>query len=459
MNEKFYRVVCSPINLIILVKKLSLEEEKRIYLSTKRKIAKLKEPITIDSYQRFIIKTLLQSPTTFFDKIELEEGTSEENILGAVYDSITQIYPALDLNMVCGDLNQGVFFGDLQDVLSSFLDEQLKDSEVSLTSPLPSMIKNPSNISSLDDIIKLKSFLKRRLIGQDKAIDIVIDHMKLVATNLSSYSSLFFIGPTGVGKTELARLLGRRFSGNFFKINCAEYASQHEYSKLIGSPPGYVGHSDKSLLAEKAEKSNRWVFLFDEVEKAHSKFFDFLLSMLDEGTVTDNMGKTLDFSESIFIFTSNQGVSDLDNAGNKLGFGDNSLSDKEMKNFLKGSLKKAFSPEFMNRIDSFVYFNSLSRDDVKKIASLSLTGIPVKKLKCLVDYIVANSFSEEYGARNIKRFIKNNVAVSVADKILSKMVPAKRGQLYTPKIVGGKLHIVDTIPYEGQKVDSVASGI
>ena len=290
MNEKFYRVVCSPINLIILVKKLSLEEEKRIYLSTKKKIAKLKEPITIDSYQRFIIKTLLQSPTTFFDKIELEEGTSEENILGAVYDSITQIYPALDLNMVCGDLNQGVFFGDLQDVLSSFLDEQLKDSEVSLTSPLPSMIKNPSNISSLDDIIKLKSFLKRRLIGQDKAIDIVIDHMKLVATNLSSYSSLFFIGPTGVGKTELARLLGRRFSGNFFKINCAEYASQHEYSKLIGSPPGYVGHSDKSLLAEKAEKSNRWVFLFDEVEKAHSKFFDFLLSMLDEGTVTDNMG-------------------------------------------------------------------------------------------------------------------------------------------------------------------------
>ena len=111
-------------------------------------------------------------------------------------------------------------------------------------------------------------------------------------------------------------------------------------------------------------------------------------------------------------------------------------------------MKKTFSPEFMNRIDSFVYFNSLTKSDVKKIASLSLAGIPIKKIKCLIDYIVDNSFSKEYGARNIQRFIKNNVSIKVADQILNKRVPKKDGDLYTPKIVKGEVTIVDTKKYQ-----------
>jgi ATP-dependent Clp protease ATP-binding subunit ClpC len=208
-------------------------------------------------------------------------------------------------------------------------------------------------------------------------------------------------------------------------------------------------------LAEKAEKSDSWVFLFDEIEKAHHRFYDFLLSLLDEGTCTDNMGRTLDFTNSIFIFTSNAGVSSI-KGDSKLGFGDTVETYEGSKDKVEKAIKTQFSPEFMNRIDAFIFFNSLKKKDLKKIASLSLVGIPIKRLKSLLDFIVDNSYSEEYGARNINRFIKNNVALKIADEILKKNVPKKKGNLYTPKIVDNELVIVDTKKY-GE--DSITSGI
>ena len=141
--------------------------------------------------------------------------------------------------------------------------------------------------------------------------------------------------------------IGNKYSGKFWKINCAEYAQQHEYAKLIGSPPGYVGHSERSLMAEKAEESNRWVILFDEIEKAHPKFYDFLLSVLDDGTATDNMGRVLDFSESIFIFTSNQGIKDL-KLGKTVGFGNETVTVDKSKEEITQSVKSKFPAEFMN---------------------------------------------------------------------------------------------------------------
>ena len=302
-------------------------------------------------------------------------------------------------------------------------------------------------LTDLKDLEYFSKYLKKNIIGQDEAVESVIDSLKLIVAGLSKTASFFFVGPTGVGKTQLGRLLGKKYSGNFMKINCAEYSGGHEYAKLIGSPPGYVGHSDQSLLAEKAEKSNRWVFLFDEIEKAHPKFYDFLLSMLDDGTVTDNMGKVLDFSESIFIFTSNQGMHGL-KFGPTMGFGDEELHYKDVKDKIRDSVKKHFSPEFLNRLDHFVNFNALSKEDVRKIVSLELKGVPVRRHRTLVDYIIENSFSEEYGARNIQRFIKTDVMVKVAQAILERKVPKKRGSLYTPKIIDDELHIVDTIDYE-----------
>jgi len=447
-NEDFYRLVCEPINTIILVKKLSRSDEKKMYFSTKGKLSDLKEPISIESYQKFLIKALLKEPNKFFESLDEDNST---DVTRAIYESIIDIYPSLNLHIVCGDLNQGIFLGDIEDAIGTFLKDHLGDEP----SAQPQRFKGGSNLNTLSDINKLEKHLKRNLIGQNSAIDQVINATKLIATNLADHSSFFFVGPTGVGKTELARLLGDKYSGNFFKINCAEYASQHEYAKLIGSPPGYVGHTDKSLLAEKAEKSDSWVFLFDEIEKAHHRFYDFLLSLLDEGTCTDNMGRTLDFTNSIFIFTSNAGVSSI-KGDSKLGFGDTVETYEGSKDKVEKAIKTQFSPEFMNRIDAFIFFNSLKKKDLKKIASLSLVGIPIKRLKSLLDFIVDNSYSEEYGARNINRFIKNNVALKIADEILKKNVPKKKGNLYTPKIVDNELVIVDTKKY-GE--DSITSGI
>ena len=292
-------------------------------------------------------------------------------------------------------------------------------------------------IKTLSDVTSLRKFLIKNLIGQEEAIESMTNSIKLIASGLYKSASFFFIGPTGVGKTELARLVGKKYSGNFWKINCAEYASSHEYAKLIGSPPGYVGHTDKSIMAERAEKSNRWVILFDEIEKAHHKFYDFLLSILDDGTCTDNMGRVLDFSESIFIFNSNQGVSDL-HVGKKLGFSGEDISVSSSKQEIKESVKKKFPAEFMNRIDNYIFFNTLCRDNVRKIASLALQNLPLKKHKSLLNYIVDHGYSEEYGARNIKRFVKNEIAIVIAEALLTKKLPQKTGDMYTPKIVKGQ---------------------
>jgi hypothetical protein len=295
MTENF-KIPCKSLNCILLVNRFDLEEEKDLYIKVKEKISTADEPIDISGYMEFIINTFLASPSTFFKKVS--KG-SKPDVIKAVYDCIIEIYPPFQLEFLCNDLNQGVFAAGMREIFLQTLAEVHQehfDEEESF---------GRVGFASLKDLTRLEKYLKKSVVGQENAVDSVVDSLKLMAAGLSKTASFFFVGPTGVGKTHLARIIGKKYSGNFMKINCAEYSGGHEYAKLIGSPPGYVGHTDKSLLAEKAEKSNRWVFLFDEIEKAHPKFYDFLLSLLDDGSVTDNMGKVLDFSESIFIFTSN----------------------------------------------------------------------------------------------------------------------------------------------------------
>ena len=433
-KNKYYKVICDEINLVLLIRKLSAKQEQDNYDAIKKKINGLKASLSIESYMAHIIKSFLHNSDQFFNNLPEEE---EEHlaILKAVYQSIIEAYPPFDLNFICADINNGTFLEDLQKVLGTFSPEGAFEEASNLKNSIKS-------INNLNDIQGLDKFLKRKLIGQDQAISSVVESIKLIASGLYDNASFFFIGPTGVGKTELARLLGKRYSSNFWKINCAEYSASHEYSKLIGSPPGYVGHSEKSLMAEKAQQSNRWVILFDEIEKAHSKFYDFLLSLLDDGTCTDNMGRVLDFSESIFIFTSNQGISDV-KVGKKLGFSSDYVSVSSSKEEVTASVKDNFPVEFMNRIDNYIFFNTLSQDDLRKIATLSLSNVPIKRHKALLDYVVKNGYSEEYGARNIKRFIKNKVAPVVAQSLLERRLPKKKGDLYTPKIKDNKLFLTN----------------
>ena len=201
------------------------------------------------------------------------------------------------------------------------------------------------------------------------------------------------------------------------KINCGEYSNSHEYAKLIGSPPGYIGHNEKGILSERAEKSNEWVIVFDEIEKAHDKLFDLLLNLMDEGTITDSHGTELDFTNSLLLFTSNIGLKEYVGK-NSLGFGETQLTYENSKSAIEDAYKDKFSPEFRNRLDSVIYFNALNKDDAEKIVRLQLKALPIRVTKKLVNFVTENAFSEEYGARNIKRFIKNNISIKIADEIL-----------------------------------------
>ena len=435
--NKNYKVVSEELNLVLFIKGYSLEEEKKLYASIREKIETAEQPISIESYKEFIAKKFLVESDGFFNSTSDDEEVRLQQI-DSVYDAIVGIYPPFSLDFVCQDLNTDTFFASTGKGILKNLKEHMRGGLAEQAS---------ISLSSIEDIKELESYLKSNIVGQRGAIESIMKALKLMASGLAKHSSFLFVGPTGVGKTQLGKLLGEQFSGNFYKVNCAEYAGGHEYAKLIGSPPGYVGHTDKSLLAEKAEQSNRWVFLFDEIEKAHHKLYDFLLSLLDEGTCTDNMGVTLDFSESIFIFTSNQGLGEIKR--NSVGFiKEKEITSEVSSEIIKESVRRHFSPEFLNRLDETVLFTSLSKHEVKEITSLQLDLVPIIKTKPLIDFVVENGYSQEYGARNIQRFIKNNVAIKVADQILNKRVPKEDGDLYTPKIVRGEVTIVNTKKYK-----------
>jgi len=441
-----YKVVCPILDIILLIKKYTPTELEVVHKLLKAKINLAKTPIQVASYVEFLIKYFVMHSENLEKIIGAEDEGDRRFVLQAIYDCIVELYPPFRLDIICNDINSDIF---MQTVASGVATEQkelyseyLKRSSSAGKFSAQREKLVPSGIQSLRDIKRIEKNLKKNIVGQDDAIDSVIANLKLLAAGLFKKGSFFFIGPTGVGKTQLARLLGKQFSGHFYKINCAEYAGGHEYSKLIGSPPGYVGHVEKSLLAEMAEKSKKWILLFDEIEKASPKFMNFLLSLLDDGTVTDNMGKVLDFSESIFVFTSNQGISEV-KYGDQLGFSKEKQTYEKSREEIMKSVKKKFSPEFLNRIDNFIFFKSLSMDAVKKIASLEMKNIPIKKTKSLLSYIVENSYSEEYGARNIARFIKNSVAVKAADAILEGKVPTNGGRVYTPRISkSGELELI-----------------
>ena len=436
-KKKTYRVVCPELDLVLFVKGYSLKEEQKLYESLRAKILKEETSIKIEDYKTFIVRKFLIDVESFFDELGTEDVEEMHDAVDYAYTAIVGLYPPFALEFICTDLNTDTFMSGVERKFLKHIREQVQSKAEQGGSVA---------LSGIEDINNLEEYFKDNIIGQRKAIDAIVKSLKLMASGLSGHSSFMFVGPTGVGKTQVGKLLGEKFSGNFYKINCAEYAGGHEYAKLIGSPPGYVGHTEKSLLAEKAEESNQWVFLFDEIEKAHHKLYDFLLSLLDDGTCTDNMGTVLDFSESIFIFTSNQGIGDIKR--NPMGFDrsgaevDQSVTDS----VIRDSVKKHFSPEFLNRIDDIVVFNSLSKGEVKEIAKLQLEELPIIATSPLVDYIVENGFSPEYGARNIARFIKNNISDKIADAILNKLVP-KNHDYYSPRIVKGEVKIINTEKY------------
>ena len=278
--------------------------------------------------------------------------------------------------------------------------------------------------------------LKKEVIGQDKAIDSVSQAIKRARVGLKDpkkpIGSFIFVGPTGVGKTYLAKSLAKNLFGdvdNLIRMDMSEYMEKFAVSRLVGSPPGYVGYEEGGQLTEAVRKHPYSVILFDEIEKAHPDIFNLLLQILDDGRLTDGQGRTVDFKNTIIIMTSNVGVSSLKQNA-KIGFGTGDVEkeiDDSNKEIINKAIKNAFAPEFLNRLDDIIMFNSLDKDAIKEITKIMLEktkkrlinlGIEINYNKRVVDLLSEGGFSKEYGARPLERHITNKIDNQLAEEIL-----------------------------------------
>lgn len=274
----------------------------------------------------------------------------------------------------------------------------------------------------------LEDRLKAHLIGQDEAVDLVVAAIKRNRVQLSVQrrpASFIFVGPTGVGKTELVKLLSKELFDTpetLIRLDMSEFMEKHSVSRLIGSPPGYVGYDEAGQLTEKVRRKPYSIILFDEIEKAHPDVFNILLQLLDDGRLTDNQGRTVDFKNTIVIMTSNIGSNYLID-----GIRADGTVDEEIKEKVENETKKYFRPEFLNRVDEIVVFSPLTESQIVKIIELAMKDIE-KRLEergiklTLTDkakkFIADESYDPSYGARPVKRFLQRNVETELAGEII-----------------------------------------
>jgi len=314
------------------------------------------------------------------------------------------------------------------------------------------MVKIPVNKMSVDDtkaLLNLDKELMGKVIGQDAAVVKIAKSIKRNRLGIKDpnrpIGSFVFLGSTGVGKTHLAKQLAKEMFGSedsLIRVDMSEYQEKHTVSKLVGAPPGYVGYEEGGLLTEKVKNKPYAVILFDEVEKAHKDVFTILLQILDDGHVTDSLGRKINFKNTLIILTSNLGVKKLQDFGTGIGFSNSPYANEEAKKeVLMKEMKNFFSPEFINRIDDTIVFNSLTPEDIKKITVIELEklGKRLKDMKytinfddTLVDYLAKIGFDEMYGARPLKRAIQDKVEDLLSEEVLTgKMV---EGKTYTIKV-------------------------
>jgi ATP-dependent Clp protease ATP-binding subunit ClpC len=286
-------------------------------------------------------------------------------------------------------------------------------------------------------LLTMLSDIKGKVIGQDSAIEKLTKAIQRTRVGLKDpkkpIGSFIFLGPTGVGKTELAKVLaGYLFDKTdaLVRIDMSEYMEKFSVSRLVGAPPGYVGYEEGGQLTEKIRRKPYSVVLLDEIEKAHPDVFNILLQVLDDGILTDGLGRRVDFRNTIIIMTSNIGVRDLKDFGAGIGFSTASKGenkDEQMRSTIQNALKKAFSPEFLNRLDDVIIFNSLERESLHKIIDLMLVklftrittlGYTVELTEKAKDFIAEKGYDPQYGARPLNRAIQRYLEDPVAEEIL-----------------------------------------
>ncbi len=285
---------------------------------------------------------------------------------------------------------------------------------------------------------ELPNMIKGKVIGQDEAVAKVVKAIQRNRVGLKDpnkpIGSFIFLGQTGVGKTQLAKVLARELfdsDDSLIRIDMSEYMEKFAISRLIGAPPGYVGYEEGGQLTEKVRRKPYSVILLDEIEKAHPDVFNMLLQILDDGHITDSLGRRIDFRNTIIIMTSNIGARQLKDFGAGVGFGTaarEEQSEEHAKSIIEGALKKSFAPEFLNRIDDVIVFNALERKDIHSIIDIELDkllhrisdlGYTLKLSEKAKDYIADKGFDKKYGARPLKRAIQKYIEDALAEEIVN----------------------------------------
>jgi ATP-dependent Clp protease ATP-binding subunit ClpC len=291
--------------------------------------------------------------------------------------------------------------------------------------------------SETGKLVKMAESIRGKVIGQNEAVDKVVKAIQRNRAGLKDpnkpIGSFFFLGPTGVGKTQLAKVLAKFLFDSedaLVRIDMSEYMEKFSISRLVGAPPGYVGYEEGGQLTEKVRRKPYSIILLDEIEKAHPDVFNLLLQVLDDGHMTDGLGRKIDFKNTILIMTSNIGARQLADFGTGVGFGTKAQSDSRddnAKSVIQNALRKAFSPEFLNRVDDMIMFKSLGKNEILQIIDIELSklydrinslGYQVELTEKAKDFIVDKGHDEKFGARPLKRAIQKFIEDPLAEEII-----------------------------------------
>jgi len=402
----------------------SLDRFVQIREFTEDEINKIFKNINITdkkSYKRLIISTAI---VNYLEEIApLVFGNNNYSLFGEIteqelYNLCIQVNPSLDIKNVTITME--------------------REEEEGITAIDSEGEKEDEDEDITHRLINMEKHLRKRIVGQEEAISVVSLAIRKAHVGLKNpqkpIGSFMFAGPTGVGKTELAKALAEFLFGDereIIRIDCSEYSMSHEYAKLIGAPPGYIGHKEGGFLTEAVKAKPRSVVLFDELEKAHRKMHNVLLQILDDGILTDNHGERIVFKDCVVIMTTNVGVEEFQKIEKLIGFGADEVQ-KDLnvrKRETSKALEKSFPPEFLNRIDEMVTFRPLTKDDNMDIFDIMITEVlnRLEKLGMKLDitqevkeFIVENGSNQKYGARPLKRAIKNYVENPLSGCILNK---------------------------------------
>jgi len=398
-------------------------------------------------------------------KIHMRDIVVPDNIKGLEIKSAEYVRLKKD-SVGKQDYEAAAKFRDLEIQKNDELKRKLKKWELSIKSErkpvtkehIAAIIEHATGIpvTSLTDeandiMIHMEENLHKKVIGQSDAVTAVCKVIKRSRAGVSSANkpigSFMFIGPTGVGKSHLVKYLTDQYFGsedNLIRIDMSEYQQSFNVSRLIGSPPGYVGHDSGGQLTEAVRRRPYSVVLFDEVEKAHPDIFNTLLQVLDEGRLTDSLGRTVDFTNTVIVMTSNIGAKKAADFGGGIGFDvsektGNAAESSRIETIIRKELKNKFAPEFLNRLDDIVLFNHLEEEDILKIVDIEIgavvdrlaeQGYRIRVNKASKLFLMTEGYDRAYGARPMKRAIQNHVEDLLADAIINKRITKDTGTIY-----------------------------